>query len=118
MRSGLADVDKPELDSNRSSATKVVQALDSGLTASPSKQPSAPPTHLGIRALRSGRQIGWGTDLKQVFRLSTRTAGNSSGKRDLAAMAEADEPYSPADAAEPLTKVACSVSTSDSSIER
>jgi len=39
-----ADVDEPEPDSNRSLATKVVRALDSGFTPSLSKQPSAPPT--------------------------------------------------------------------------
>jgi len=52
--SGPADVDEPEPDSNWSSATKVVRALHSGFTLSPSKQPSATPTDLGIRALRSG----------------------------------------------------------------
>jgi len=106
VRSSPADVDKPEPDSNRSSATKVVRALDYGFTPSPSKQPSAPPTDLGIRALSSGRQIGRETNLKEVFRLSTQMAVNSSGNRDLAAMAEADEPNSPADAAEPPRKVA------------
>jgi len=86
VRSGPADVNEPEPDSNRSSATKVVRALDSGFTPSLSKHPSAPPTDLGIRALRSGRQIGRETDLKKVFRLSTRMAVNCSGKRDRAAI--------------------------------
>jgi len=93
--------------------------LDSGFTQSPSKQPSAPPTDLGIRALRSGRQIGKETDLRKVFqvRLSTRRAVNSSGKRDLAAMAEADEPNGPADAAGPPRKGTRGVPIIDSSIE-
>jgi len=109
VRSGLADVDEPEPDSNRSSAPKVVRALDSGFTPSPSKQSSAPHTHLGIRALRSGRQIGRETNLEKVFRLYTWTAIHSSGKRDQAGVAEADELDGPADAAEPLRKVACGV---------
>jgi len=50
VRSSLVYVDEPEPDSNHSSATKVVRALDSSFTTSPSKQPSAPPTDLGIRA--------------------------------------------------------------------
>jgi len=55
VRTVPADVDKPEPDSNRTSATKVVRALDSGATPSPSKQSSAPSSDLGIRAMRSGR---------------------------------------------------------------
>ena len=115
--SDLAEVDEPEPDLNCSSATKVGRALDSGFAPSPSKQPSVPPTNLVIHALRSGRQIGRETNLKKVFRLSTWTAVNSSGKRDLAAMAEADEPDGPAEAAEPPRKIARSVSMIDSSIE-
>jgi len=107
--SGTADVDEPEPDSNLGLASKVVRALDSGFAPSLSKQPSAPPTNLGIRALGSGRQIERETDLRKVFRLSTRTAVNSSSKRDLAAMAEADEPNGPADAAASPRKVACGV---------
>ena len=99
------------------SATKVVRPLDSGFISSPSKQPSAPSTDLGVRALRSGRQIGRETDLKNVFQLSTQTAVNTSGKRDLAAMAEADQPNGPADAAESPKKVARSVPIINSSIE-
>jgi len=114
---GPADVNEPEPDSNHSLATKVVQALDSGFTPSPSNQPSAPPTDLGIRAFRSGRQIGRETDLKKVFRLSTRTVVNSSGKRDLAAMAEADKPNGPANTTKPLRKVARGVPIINSSIE-
>ena len=115
--SGLADVDEREPDSNRSSATKIVRALDHGFTQSPSKQPSAPHTDLGICALRSGRQIGRETDPKKVFRLSTRTAVNSCGKCDLAAMANTDKPNSPADAAEPRRKVAHGVPIINSSLE-
>ena len=87
--------------SRTQTATKVVQALDSGFTQYPSKQPSSPPTYWGIRALSSGRQIGRETDLKKVFWRSSRTAINSSGKRDLAAMAEADEPKGPVATEEP-----------------
>ena len=65
----------------------------------------------------SGRQIGRETDLKKVFRLSTWRAVNSSGRRDLAGMAEADEPNGPADTAEPLRKVTRGVPIIDSSIE-
>jgi len=115
--SGLAGLNEPEPDSNPSSATKVVRALDSGFTPSPSKQPSAPPTDLGICALRSGRQIGRETDLKKVFWLSTRTAVNTSGKRDLAAMVEADDPNGQAEAAEHQRKVARGVPIINSSIE-
>jgi len=117
LRNSPADVDKPEPEKNRSSATKVVRDLDSGFIPSPSKQCSAPPSNLGIRALRSGRQIGMESDLRKVFQLSTQTAVNSSGKRDLAAMAEADELNGPADAAKPLRKVACSVPMSGGRIE-
>jgi len=117
VSSGLADVDELEPDSNHSSATKVVRALDSGFTPSRSKQPSAPPTELDIHALRSGSQIGRETDLKKVFRQSTRRAVNSSGKRDLAAMAEADELNGAADTTEPLRKVTHRVPNIDSSIE-
>jgi len=67
--------------------------------------------------LRSGRQIGRETDLKKVFGLSTRTAVNSSGKRDLATLAKAKEVNGPADTAEPLRKVARGVPIIDSSIE-
>jgi len=107
--SGAVDMNEPDPHSNRSSATKVVPALDSGFTPSSSKQPSAPSTDLGIRALRSGRQIERETHLNKVSRLSTRMVVNSSVKRDLVAMPEADEPNGPADAAEPLRKVACGV---------
>ena len=93
-----------------------MRAWDSCFTLSPSKQPSAPPTDLGIRALRSGQQIGRETGLKQVFRLSPGTAVNSSGKRDLAARAKANKPNSPADAVEPLRKVTRRVPIIDSSI--
>jgi len=80
VHSGRADVDKPEPDSNRSSATKVVLDLDSGFTPSPSKQPSAPPTDLGICALRSGRQIERETDLMKVFRLSMSQTVTKQGR--------------------------------------
>jgi len=117
VRSGPVDVDEPELDSNRSSPNKVLRALDSGFTPSPTKQPTAPPNDLGICVLRSGRQIGRETDLNKVFQLSTRTAVNSSGKRDLAAMVEADQPNGPVDAAEPPRKVPRGVPIIDSSLE-
>ena len=119
VHSSASDVDELEADSNRSSATKVIRALNSGFTPSARKQlePSAPPTDLGIRALRSGGQIGKETDLKKVFRLYTQTAVNCSGKWDLGAMAEADKPNSLADAAEPGRKVARGMPIIDSSID-
>jgi len=100
-----ADGDEPEPDSNHTLATKVMRALDSGFPLSPGKEPSAPPTDLAIRAFRSGRPIGRATDIRKVFRLSTRTAFNSSGQGDLAAMAVDDEPNGPADTAEPSAKI-------------
>jgi len=117
VHSGPLDVNKPEPDSNCCSPTQVVPALDSGFILCPSKQPSAPPTHLGIRAFRSERRIRWETELKKVFRLSTRTAVKSSGKQDLAAMAEAQQPNGPADAGLPLNQFARCVSPMDSGIE-
>jgi len=117
MFSALAEVDEPEPDPSRSSATTVVRASHSGFRPCPSKQPSAPPTDLGIPALRSGRQIGRETDLKKVFQLSTPTAVNSSGKRDLSAMAEADQQNGLADAAEPPRRVASSMPIGEGSIE-
>jgi len=105
VRTGLADSDDSEPQSNCSSATKVVRALDCGFTLSTSKQRSAHSTDLGICDVISGRQIGSETDLKKVFWLSTRRAVNSSGKADQGAIAEADEPNSPADAGEPARKV-------------
>ena len=117
MRRGPADVNKPELDSKGNSATKVVRALDSSFRPSLSNQPCAPLDILAIGALRSGRQIGRETYLKKVFQLSTRTAVNSSGKYDLAATGEADEPNGLAEASGPPGKVAHRVAIIDSSIE-
>jgi len=94
-----------------------MRALDSGFTPSPSKQPSAPPTDLGIGASRSGGQIGRETDRKKVFPLSTGTAVDNSGKCHLAAIAAGDEPNGPADPAEPLRNVASGVPIMDGSIE-
>jgi len=114
-RSGLADLDESEPDSNPSSATKVVRALDSSFTPSPWNQPSAPPTDLGIRPLRCGRHIGRETNLKKVFRLSVRMAFYTSGKHHLAALVESDERKGPA--AEHLGRVARGIAIIDSSIE-
>ena len=91
--------------------------MDSGFIPSSNKLGSAPPTEVGIRALRSGRQIGRETDLTKVFRLSTRMAVNCSGKHDLAAMAESDAPNGPADGAEGLRNVARGVPIIIRSIE-
>jgi len=117
VRRGPADSDELEPDSDRSSATRGVQPLDPGFIPSSTKQPSAPPTDLGIRALKSGRQIGRESDLKKVFPLSTWTAVNRSGKRDPAVMAEVDKMNGPAETAEPPRKVARSVPIIDCSIE-
>jgi len=51
---------------------------------------SVPRANLGTRVLRSGRQGERETDLKKASRMPA----NNSGKRNLAVMQEADEPYS------------------------
>jgi len=116
VRSGRAEVDAPVPETNCSSATKVVRALDSSFTPSRNKQPPPPPTDLGICAFRSGRQIGSEPDLKKLFRLSIQRAVNSSSKRDLAARAKANEPNRPADATQPLKEVGRGVPIRASSI--
>jgi len=117
VRSSPANVDQAGPGSNRSTAIRLVRALDSGVTQSSTKQCSAPHSDLSICALRSGRQIRRKTDLNKVCQLSTLTAVNSHGKRDLAAMAQADKPNSAAGDAEPLRKVVHGVLIIDSSIE-
>ncbi|CAZ80620.1 unnamed protein product [Tuber melanosporum] len=123
LRRGTVDVDEPELDSNvsadrgRNLATRVMPALNPGFAPSPGKQVPAPSTDLGTRVLRSGGQIGRGTDRKKASRLRTQTAVNSSPKCNLAAITDADEPNSPADAAEPPRNVARRVTAINTSIE-
>lgn len=123
LRGGTADIDEPEPDSNvaadcgHNMAAQVMPALDSGFAPSPGKQVSAPPADLGTRLLRSGRQIERRTDLKKASGQSTWTAINSSGKRNLAAITEADEANSPANAAEPARKVARGVPSIGTGIE-
>jgi len=52
-------------------------------------QASVPRANLRTRVLRSSRQGEWETDLMKA----SRTPANNSGKRNLAVMQEADEPY-------------------------
>jgi len=53
-------------------------------------QSSVPRANLGTRVLRSSRQGERETDVQKA----SRTPANNSGKRNLAVMQEADEPYS------------------------
>jgi len=63
--------------------------------------------------LRSSRQGEWETDLKKA----SRTPANNSGKRNLAVMQEADEPYSSDGSPGPQRKVARQVVAIDAGIE-
>jgi len=53
-------------------------------------QASVPRANMGAHVLRSSRQGERETDLKKA----SRTQANHSGKRNLAVMQEANEPYS------------------------
>ncbi|PUU80009.1 hypothetical protein B9Z19DRAFT_1063786 [Tuber borchii] len=123
LHSGLAEINQPEPDSNDSayrchiSYNRVMPDLESGFTPCPGKQPSAPPTDLRIRTLKSGRQIGRETVLKKASQLSSQMVVNSYGKSDLAVMTEDKEPNSSADTTEPSRNVACGEPVIDSSIE-
>ena len=63
--------------------------------------------------MSSSRQRGQGTDLKKAL----RAPANNSGKRNLAVMQEADEPYSLDESPEPQRKVAHQVGAMDAGIE-
>jgi len=76
-------------------------------------QPSVPRANLGTRILRSSRQGERETDLKKA----SRTPANNSGKRNLAVMQKADEPYGSDGSPEPQRKVARPVGAIDSGIE-
>jgi len=76
-------------------------------------QASVPRANLGTRVLRSSRQGEWETDLKKA----SRTPANNGGKRNLAVLHEADEPYSSDGSPEPLRKVARQVGAIDADIE-
>jgi len=76
-------------------------------------QASVPRANLGTGVLRSSRQGEQETDLKKAF----RTPANKSGKRNLAVMQEADEPYGSDGSPEPQRKVACQVGAIDVGIE-
>jgi len=103
-----ADVDESESDSD--------EVSNAGFSPPPSKQAF---THLGnldTRALKPS-PIGRETDRKKALVLPILTAGSSSSKRNLAAMAELDELNSPADPAEPPMKVARLMLATDSRVE-
>jgi len=93
-------------------AKGAIPAPDSGPTSSPRKQASVPCANLGTRVLSSSRERGQGTDLKEA----PRTSANNSGKRNLAVMQEADEPYSSDESPEPQRKVARQVGAMDAGI--
>jgi len=76
-------------------------------------QASVTRANLGTRVLRSSRQGEWETDLKKA----SRTPANNSGKRNLAVMQEADEPYGSDGSPGPQRKVARQVGTIDAGIE-
>jgi len=76
-------------------------------------QASVPRANLGTRVLGSSRQGEQETDLKKV----SRTPANNSGKRNLAVMQEADEPYSSDGSPGPQRKVARQVGALDAGIE-
>ena len=86
-----AEVDELESDSDAVS--------DASFSPPPSKQAFTHLSNLDTRALKPSR-IGRETDSKKASVLPSLTAVSSSGKRNLAAMAELDELNSPADPAE------------------
>jgi len=94
-------------------ANRAIPAPDSGPTSSPGKQASVPCANLGTRVLSSSRQRGQATDLKKAH----WTPANNSGKRNLAGMQEADEPYSSDESLEPQRRVARQVGAMDAGIE-
>ena len=121
--SSTVDADELESDSNMTAdadpnlTTRMMPTPDSGFAPTLGKQASVPPADLGTRFLRSGRQIGWETDLKKVSHLSTRMSANNHGKRNLAAMEEDDELYHSADSPEPQKKTARQLLAIDTGIE-
>jgi len=80
---------------------------------SPGTQASLPRANLGTCLLRSSRQGEWETDLKKA----SRTPANNSGKRNLAVMQAADEPYGSDGSPGPQMKVAHQVGAIDAGIE-
>ena len=76
-------------------------------------QASVPRANLGTRVLRSSRQGERETDLKKP----SQTPANNSGKRNLAVMQEADEPYGSDGSPGHKRKVARQVSAVDAGIE-
>jgi len=76
-------------------------------------QASVPRANLGTRVLRSSRQGEQETDLKKA----SRTPANNGGKRNLAVMQEADEPYGADGSPGPQRKVAHQVWAIDAGIE-
>ena len=80
---------------------------------SSSTQASVPPANLGTCVLRSTRQGERETDLKKA----SRTPANNGGKRNLAVMQEADEPYASDGSPEALRKVTRQLGAIDAAIE-
>jgi len=76
-------------------------------------QASVPRANLGTGVLRSSRQGELETDLKKA----SWTPANNSGKRNLAVMEEADEPYCSDGSLPRQRKVACQVGAIDAGIE-
>jgi len=83
----------------------VIPGPDSRPTSSPGKQVSVACANLGTCVMSSSRQRGLETDLKNA----PWTPANNTGKRNLAGMQEADEPYSLDQSQEPQRKVAYQV---------
>jgi len=84
-----------------------------GTATSPGQQASVPCANLGTRVLSSSRQRGQATDLKKA----PQTPAQNSGKRNLAVMQEANDPYSSDEGPEPYEKVARELRAMDAGIE-
>ena len=94
-------------------ANGTIPAPDSSPTSSSGKQASVPCANLGTHIWSSSRPRGQATDLKKA----PWTLAINRGKRDLAVIQEADEPYSSDERPESQRKVACQVRAMDAGIE-
>ena len=103
-------MDVDELESNSHAVS------DAGFSPPPSKQAFTHICNLDSRILKPSR-MGRETDRKKASVLPSLTAVSSSGKRNLAAMAELDELNSLAAPAEPPRKIAGLMLTTDSTVE-
>ena len=86
-------------------ANAAIRAVASGPPSSSGNQASLSRVNLGTCVLSSNRQRGQVTDLKE----SPWTPANYSGKRNLAVMQEADQPYSSDKGLDRQWNVACKV---------